>query len=410
MSLFVRAGYNDNLVVDQMVAPAASGLPFGRGRVPMDGLVLDATSAANRPSFRDSCEAAGLPLMIDPLTHLFQDEQEPGKGWAALGFAGAAKADPDEFDSAGVQDELIERALTFQLDHGATTLIAPYFHARSLKDPWFRIQLSINKRTASFVRSEGVHVPIAGLLAGSLRAFGPVASWAEGVDAFITSFDGVELRHVLLALSTSVAPAGDTEDRLGTYLSTVGHVSRRVPVIAWRQGQYGLAAVASGAVGYQTGPASDERCDLPGHGRNRRPQPGPDRSGGTSRRVYFGAFGRSVSARAAEILLTAGSIRGGLTCTSPACCPDGASSMLSSWRQHAIRARSRELDELASMPDASWRLNHVAREAERAADRARVANEILAGAGLTEHVPEGSYRALAAVTDALRDAARRQAS
>lgn len=410
MNFFVRAGHNDNLVVDQLAAPAASGLPFGRGRVPMDALVLDATSAASRPSFRDSCEAAGLPLMIDPLTHLFQDEQEPGKGWSALSYAGAVKAHPDEFDSAGVQDELIERVLTFQLDHGATTLIAPYFHARSLKDPWFRIQLSINRRTAAFVRSEGVHVPIAGLLAGSLRAFGPVPSWAEGVDAFMASFDGVDLRHVLLALSTSAAPSGDTEDRLGTYLATIGHVANRVPVIAWRQGQYGLAAVAAGAVGYQTGPASDERCDLPGHARNRRPKPGPAASGGPQKRVYLGALGRSVSAKAAEALLSNGSTRGGLTCADAGCCPDGATSMLSNWRQHAIRARARELEELASMPDASWRLNQVARQAERAADRARVGNEILTNAGLTERLPEASYRALASVTEAIRDAIGRRAS
>jgi hypothetical protein len=79
------------------------------------------------------------------------------------------------------------------------------------------------------------------------------------------------------------------------------------------------------------------------------------------------------------------------------------------WRQHAVRARSRELDELQRMPGAAWRLNHVARQAERATDDARAANEVLAAAKVSERLPEASFRKLTTVADAIRDITDRRA-
>jgi hypothetical protein len=128
-----------------------------------------------------------------------------------------------------------------------------------------------------------------------------------------------------------------------------------------------------------------------------------------AKRIYLGRFGRSVSGRVAEVLLNSGYLRGTLTCADPACCPDGVSSMTSGWRQHAVRARSREMEELQRMPDDAWRLNHVARLAERAADDARAANEVLAHAHIADRLPEASFRALTTVADALRDMSDRRA-
>lgn len=179
--------------------------------------------------------------------------------------------------------------------------------------------------------------------------------------------------------------------------------------MAWRQGQYGAAAAAVGAVGYQAGPGIDERCDLPAYSRTRRPK---DEKGEfrTQRRIYIREFGRSVSSKVADALLAHGYLRGALICNEPAtCCPDGASSMVSNWRQHALRTRARELDELRAMPNPAWRLNHIARQAERAAINARSANQVLDEVGISERIPEESFRALTEVTDALRAATSRRA-
>ncbi len=84
--------------------------------------------------------------------------------------------------------------------------------------------------------------------------------------------------------------------------------------------------------------------------------------------------------------------------------------MSAEWRQHAVRARARELAELDDMPNAGWRLNHVARLAERAADAARTANEVLAETNIKDRLPERSFRSLATVADAIRAHGDRRAS
>ncbi|ASW88162.1 MULTISPECIES: hypothetical protein [Mycobacterium] len=411
MDLFVRAGRNDNRVIEELMAPATAGVPFAGRRVPMRTLVIDAPTAAVQPALREAAEAAGLPLLIDPLTHLFQDEQAPASAWATLEFAAPQAHTAQHFADDSAIATLVQQSLAFQLDHGASILVPPYFYAKSPDDPWFRIQIAANQRTAEYLAGERINLPVAPVFAGNLKAFGSQRSWAEGVEEFLRSLAKINVRYVPVALSSSRSPLGDTEDRLGAYLATVRHMGAAVPIIAWRQGQYGLAAVAAGAVGYQTGLGTDERCDLAEFTRARRPKPPPEPGKGPqmTKRIYLGRFGRSVSSRVAEVLLNSGYLRGTLTCADPVCCPDGVSSMTSGWRQHAVRARSRELDELHRMPDSAWRLNHVARLAERAADDARAANQVLAQADVADRLPEASFRALTTVADALRDMSDRRA-
>lgn len=409
MDLFVRAGRNDNRLIEELVAPATAGVPFAGRSVPMRALVVDASTVVTQPALGDAAAGAGLPLLIDPLTSLLQDEQPPARGWAALPFADPAAHTADEFADTAALDTLIRRVITFQLERGASVLVPPYFYVKDLDDAWLHVQLATNRRTAQYLAAERINMPVAPIFAGSLRAFGAQRSWGNGIDLFVRSLDGLNVRYVPVALSSSRSPNGDTEDKLAAYLATMHHLSAMVPTVAWRQGQYGLAAVAAGAVGYQTGPGTDERCDFAAYARTRRPKPESDKKPQMTKRIYLGRFGRSVSARVAEALMASGYLRGALTCADTACCPDGASSMTSDWRQHAIRSRAKELDELTRMPDAAWRLNHIARGAERAAEDARAANEILAGAGIADRIPEGSFRALATVADGMRAISGRRA-
>lgn len=409
MDLFARAGRSDNRVIDELVAPATAGLHIGP-QVPMRALVIDAPTAVAQPALRTTAEAAGLPLLVDPLTMLLQDKQEALHPWAALEFARPEKAEAAAFATSATVDWLVERSITFQIEHGASVIIPPYFHIKSPDDPWFQVQLTALTRTATYLHAEGINLPVAPIFAGALQRFGTQASWADGVDQFLRRVERMNVRYVPLAMSSSRAQNGDTTDRLAAYLATVRHVAGVAPTIAWRQGQYGLAAVAAGAAGYQTGPGTDERCDLPTFQRSRRPNDRKPEDFRMQKRVYLSEFGRSVSGKVAQELLSSGYLRGALTCTDPArCCPNGASSMLDNWRHHALRSRSRELEELREMPNAAWRLNAVARKAERAALDARAANEVLAKAGIADRLPEASFRSLADVADAIRSMDGRQA-
>lgn len=408
MNLYVRPARQDNRLIEELTAPVRSGLKFLDSRKPpLHGLVVDATVAAGSEDFRKTAEAAGIPLLIDPLTTLLQDEQAPDNPWAQLPFAHPEVAPVETLSSGAVQDELIDRSIRFQLDHGASALVAPYLFAKSADDPAWRAQLNMNKRLAAYLAQEGITVPVIPVLAGALRTFGPTATWTRGVDAFLSSLAGMNVRTLGLALSASRSSKGDNPDRLGSYLATVRHLANVTPVLAWRQGQYGLATLAAGATGYQTAARSDDRCDFGEFSRNRRPSENPT-SFVTQKRIFLAPFGRSVSGKAAQALVDSRHMRGRLACMDSNCCTNGKTDMFENWRQHNLRARARQIDELAAMPDAAWRLNFVARQAEHAAADARTANQVLADAGIPERIPEASFRSLAKVADAMRaDAAGR---
>lgn len=128
--------------------------------------------------------------------------------------------------------------------------------------------------------------------------------------------------------------------------------------------------------------------------------------------VYIPSLGRSVAPKLARILFDDRRLRGRLVCDAIRCCPRGAESMLeSSGRRHAVRSRARQLQELAEIPNESWRLNHIAKQAAVAQVTALKANEILASAGVPNRIKPQGYDALERVTEFLlsRGAARHSA-
>lgn len=406
MELLIRAGRDDHLVIADLCAPATTGLRSARP-VPFNAVVADAPVAATRPQVRETVEAAGMPYLIDPMTFLLQDEQAPDQAWARLPFAVAERMHPQDIADGGHQDELIDRVLTFQREQGATVLIPPYVYLAKRSDGWLRIQLSLLQRTLRYLERENIDLPIAPILAASLHQFGPRATWAAGLDQFLARTRDMPVRFVGMSLSWS-GQGKDSYDTLATLLSATRHAALAGRTVSWRQGLYGAATVAAGADGYETGPGHSERGMYPALMSSRRPVPPsnaedvePGARGNAF--VYLPALGRSIRRSDARLLLDDMPSRAALVCADNTCCPSGATSMIGRWRQHAIRSRASQLQELRRMPrQASWRLNHIARNAERAATIARNATEVLQRAGSSVTIPEQSYRHLAEVADAVR--------
>jgi len=405
MDLLIRAGRNDHRVIADLSAPATTGLRLAR-RVPFSAIVADAPVAADRPELRETAESAALPFLVDPMTFLLADVQSEEHPWARLPFAGPEALRPADLSHGDVQDELVERVITFQREHGATWLIPPYVYLGKRDDGWLPIQLGLLRRTARYLEREDIDLPVAPIFAASLRQFGPQAQWREGLDAFLARAGELNTRFVGLSLSWS-DQGKDSYDTLAMLLTVTRHAAAQTRVIAWRQGLYGAALTAAGADGYETGPGHSERGMYPTLMADRRPRlPRPqdddEPTGFGVANVYLGPLGRSLRRADARVLLDDLPMRARLLCGDDACCPDGATSMVADWRQHAARGRAAQLADLARMPKPSWRLNQIARDAERAALVARDATELLRRNGRDVTVPHASFEHLAAVADAVR--------
>lgn len=283
-------------------------------------------------------------------------------------------------------------------------LIPPYLYTSKLGDAWFELNLQLLQQSVSYLEREGLDLPVVPVFAAALHEYGPQGTWRAGLDRYLATASRLDVRLVALSWSWS-DPGRASYASLAHLLTATRHASLSTPVLGWRQGLYGLPLVAVGAAGYETGAGQGEGCHYPRFAASRRPRPVTGESGPRGgAAIYFSTFGRSVPRRAGKVLLANPQLRGSLVCTDESlCCPDGADSMIGQWREHAVRARARELQELAAMPPSRrWRLNHVARHAERALAAVRLSNCMLRGQGATLQLPEGTYRGLARVADEIR--------
>lgn len=374
--LLIRAAMNDHLVVGDLLAPRP-GPRVTKRRQAIGQLVADAHVAAARPVLAEVAREAGVPYLIDPDTVLLQSEVTPDDKWAALPFGRAEARKPQEID----RYELVESVVEFQLDHGATVVVPPYFYASSPDDEWFALSLDLIEETATYLRNNHVQLPVLPVLAAQLQGFAPVERWPFGIDRFTNVATVLDIGTVALCLSPSGA-GSDGYGKITRLFNLALRAKERGPrILAWRQGIYGPALVAAGLDGYECGIGTGEQTNLARRQASRKPH-GAEHHGpsGGGPGVFIEPLGRSVPRGVGQMLLGNASMRPKVMCDDEGCCPSVAAT-LDHPRHHAVRTRARLLRQLDEQPHRPWRLNHVARNTEAAVTLARQANRILEAEG-----------------------------
>jgi hypothetical protein len=395
--LLIRPSLNDHQVIADLLAPPPMPT-IRRSRPPIAQLVVDSHIAVQRPTFAESANEAGIPFLVDPTTMFLQSDVDPTSSWAKLSFATARPLTVDEIDV----DELIEQVVQFQVEQGATRIIAPYLYASEPSDPAFAMSIRLLASTAHYVRNNDVPLPVVAILCGQLRKFAAVQALDAGVERFVDAAEAHDAQSVGLCFSPLGAP-GDSYSKLVGLFLVASRVTRApMSVVAWRQGIYGPALVAAGLAGYETGIGIGEQTNIARQQANRRAKDKAKRTGGGPG-IYFDQLGRSVPKPAAEVLLGVNEMRPKLMCDDEGCCPTVAET-LDNGRPHAVRSRARQLAELGEQPHRRWRLHSVARQAHTAATLAKQANRVLDAAGVKQKIGTKSLEALSQVLTELGQA------
>lgn len=396
--LLIRPGRNDHLVMATLLAGRA-GI---RSLRPLaHGLVLDATVAAGQPAFAQAAQAAGTPVLIDPLTFFLQGDLAESDPWARLPYGRAGAVPAAELADPATQAALAASVVDFEIDHGATGIVPPYVLVGD--DPaWLAVATELLARTRDLLDRRRLGLPLVAVVALSYPRRAGVVSWRRRLDRLATAAAEAGADRLGLAVSGTGSPT-DGQDRVRLLLSATGRLaSQGQRVIAWRQGLLGPGAVAAGACGYECGIGLREAWTLAGLQASRRPgktgEPFSPPAG-----VFIAPLGRSLPRKAAAVLLADRTLAPRVVCDDERCCPKGAQSTLADPRPHAVRARAAALAELDRMPSASWRLNAVARWADNGAVLADLASRVLHTAGRKEQVPSAALAALADAADLLRD-------
>jgi hypothetical protein len=366
--------------------------------VPVSQLVVEAHIAVQRPTFAESANEAGIPLLVDPMTVFLQSDVDPASTWAKLPFASAQPMSVNEIDV----DSLVEQVVQFQVEHGATRIIAPYLYASEPADPAFAMSIRLLASTAHYVRDNDLPLPVVAILCGQLRPFARSQALDLGVGRFIDAAEAHDVHTTALCFSPVGAPGDSYSKLVGLFRAASRAARAPMPVVAWRQGVYGPALVAAGLAGYETGIGIGEQTNIARQQANRRAKDKSKRTGGGPG-IYLDQLGRSVPKPAAELLLGVTELRPKLMCDDEGCCPTVADT-LDNGRPHAVRSRARQLLQLAEQPHRRWRLHSVARQAESAMTLAKQANRVLEAADVKQKIGIKTLEALAQVMTELGQA------
>jgi hypothetical protein len=395
--LLIRPGFNDHKVIADLLAPAPGSRPISR-------LVLNAPDAVRQPIYAELAAKSGTPVIVDPLTTLLQAEVDPSDPWVReVAFGTPAPLDAESLRNPFVLDRLVAEVVEFQVEHGATVIVPPYFYSPSPDSAEFEASLAAIARTARRLRADGIALPVMPILCAQLRSFLHRPRWQASLDRFTAAAIDIGPQTIAVQFSP-LGEGGESYAKLLDVIVGARHLrSAGVPTIAWRQGVFGNALVAAGLDGYECGMGIGEQSKAKAFMASRAPRHDSRRGGFSAEGIFVAALGRSLPPKVARLLLEDRALLGRLVCDSVRCCPHGAESMLSSkGRPHAVRSRARGLAEIDEIPNLDWRLHHVAKEAASGYVAATKANEVLEKSGLPNRLKPETYASLEQVADQLR--------
>lgn len=365
--LTVRAGAADAVLMRRIFGVDGSvAASYRPAQLVVDAQVVAGTDLGT------TARTAGVPFLVDPLTHYLQDAQHPGHPWTRLPFGASAPAFPSDVMRTARAQQLVEDVIDFQLSHGATKIIAPYVHIERPDSGWVGGQISLWRATRSALDARSESLPLIAIVAMGWRCMAGRTTASLGL-----LWDALrDLAPAEVALAASKSHEGTKpHERLVDMLILTRELSRSWPVTMWQQGLLGEAGVAAGAQGYECGIGWRERCDLnQAMALHRRP-PATDSPRGP-RPVYVPAFGRSVQKATIATIRQHPALWRSIICADPTCCPPGGVSLLADARRHAVVSRARELAVLGAATTPAWAWGRLADKSEHGLKLAERVNRV----------------------------------
>lgn len=394
-SFTLRVAANDGAWLGQLygLMPDSPKSTFVPDRLVVDAHVPLTTSGA---SLSAVARLAGVPFLVDPETYYLQDIQDPSAPWCKTPFGSTKAHSPTELLNPAFQEDLVSKVVDYQLEQGATAIIAPYIHIERPDDGWIWVQRDLWHHTRTYLRQSGINLPVVAVLALGWRCLQPATF--RHLAPLWEPLSTLGPQEVALAASKSHLGA-HPEDRIADLLMFVQRLADAYSITMWQQGLLGEACVIAGASGYECGAGWRESCDL----RNRMATYRRPRSGHPAARpVYISALGRSIPKKRLELARQKRPLWGRLICSFADCCAPNGQDLLQDARSHDVVARVRELVALSTTSAVNWRWNRIAQRLEEGLVVAEQLNSLAPSSSATPQIDLGGLRALYHVADVRR--------
>ena len=387
--LSLRVGSSDGLFVRELfgLTPGDRPAPHRPARLVVDAHVPLVRGAGLAGIARE----AGVPFLVDPETYYLQDTQHADAAWCRVPFGDPAVFEPLDLAATPVQDELVKTVIDYQIQHGATSVIPPYFHVERPDTRWVEVQAAIWRRTALYVKEADVHLPVVAIVGLGWRCLHPLQGFPQ-LEQMWDALADLDPAEIALAAS-KVHMGAKPQDRIAELLMVVRTLAANYKVTMWQQGLLGESCVIEGAAGYECGIGWRETCDL----QNRKAQHRRASAGHPSARpIFIRELGRGVPKRRLELARAKRHTWALLVCPFPDCCAPAGEDLLGDARRHSVIARARELEALDETQAAGWRWNHLL---QRTRDGIAIAQQLNDLAPSSSQIPQIDLASLQAIYD-----------
>lgn len=331
------------------------------------GGLVEATYAQSDPPILRRLRESGVPYLIDPqavrfLSPTFLDVATV----AGLPYAPHAPITPAMAATQG----FVEAALEFQNKAGASAYVVPAFVTDELDEEWHRANVAIHQLAAT---ANGSAVDRKDLIA----FVAPTSKAMNDADRIVSPLIDVPIVGVYVQ-PTPIRSHSDSVEKLVRY-ARLGLAAQalRVPVFASRVGAFGLVLRALGWSGFDSGLGDAESFDLAALNRSRPAPQDEKKGGGRKRRVYIEGLKTTLLGEQVDAILAEPGLRARFTCNLGCCRFRGYEGLADRRREHYLRTRLAESDEIVKLPSGPLRLNRVHEELVQAREHAVVVERIL---------------------------------
>jgi hypothetical protein len=347
----VRPGPSDHILLDRLLSP-----DLFSGPVKLDGMVVEAPHVGLYRDFRGKLDMSAM-VLVDPQAYRLQREScAEHPGLQKLPYADPeGPFDPTRFDDPNSIAEFVKQVLDHQHQMGVTSYVAPAFFVDSTTSPWVTVNAKLLHETRTQAGSK-----VFATVCGNYSAF----CGSAGASTSLESISEAGVEGVLVLLSPMQA-RGDGPSKLANYLRFLAELGECCPnVIACRQPAFGLAYMALGVSGFDSGIATAERFDYSGLTRSlaAKQRSGPSRNGPRPRRrmVYIPHCLQLCPTRSPRVSFSTSGVAGSFVCEEP-CCGHNISGALTNYREHFIYSRLKEVAVMRGKP-LRWRQEHFGQQ------------------------------------------------
>lgn len=339
---YFRVGHNDHVALDQLLAA---------GRLPADGLALDARRHDRHGHFREHANQSDIATCLDTQVMELAMPGTNSKGHAQLPWAQSGASTPKDFTPRRIE-QLVAAIVARSVEGHYSQVMAPAHYISEADSEWFKVDGALtselrsqlddaNQDRTDIVYPLALHSQVLqdrttrAVLRRELQAW-PVSMVTLRIHPFGNTAGPQVLRSVIEACR-ELRPNGKS-------------------LMIERSGFAGLALFALSAVDMvSSGVTAGDSFDI---GRLQRPAQGASPSGfGLPRWVYVEALGTSVKVGLAAKLMASPRGKLNFACQNRNCCPNGFTDMLENPERHSALARHRQYAELARIPR-SMRAEH----------------------------------------------------